>query len=1000
MSSTRLTHCIAVLAFLFCVSLSAEPLTNNDSTHIHIEQAPEWSIQRELELENNIPIEQVSKGIFYQVVEVQVRVAPDGQRSRYSRFAETIVNQTGLDSSSQINISFDPSYQKVALNSLFIVRDDQRLDRLLTAKKSILHTESELESQIYNEQLTLNILIPDLKVGDTVVYSYTHFGANPVYRDSFAYGRNLTWSVPVKNQFLRVLWGKSNPLYVTTNNIEIAVQEKQTEDFIEYTVELNQAEDIDTPSQMPNWYDPYASIYFSESETWESVRDWASPFYQFESISPEIQSIANNIIDQHAEPEKQIVAALKYAQDNVRYVGLEMGLNSHLPTSPSETLLLGYGDCKDKTTLLISILKALKIESYPALVDTEDTKQILQKPPASNLFDHVIVTLELDGNRYWLDPTLTHQTGPLENLYQPDYGHALVLAEGEKALTSMASPTQSSYTNIEERYYIPAKNEDLVRFEVETEYAGSDGISILRRIERDSISTLSEDYKVYYQNIFPGLTVEEDLQIDTNNESGTTTVKEHYSIDKFWTLGEEHYEVDFYPSDIRSAVFKPEQAVRNAPLAFSYPNNIQNHFILEFESDGWEFDNEEVVEDNAFFWFRRKVSFSENTLTLAFDFQSKTDHIGEDKIDAYLEARDKLRKEAYYGILKYVKAENQSEPIPTTETNIIDVLSWELLTVIAYICCFIYIILSWRLESRKRPSFNNTCFYPISLVKFFALSACTFGAYKAYWMYRNWKAIKETKSREIMPIIRGIFAPIWFYSLFLELREDSVSRYTNNKVLPSLVALIFAAAYIALYVTTALLDDWTAVASSISTALLFIPLIKYINSINSEESDSYDYNSSWKLRHSLSVITLLPLLIYTFAAETPLMPDTAVVTQSQLMDRDLKFLYRNEIVPANEKIHYFYSDGFLSIREDGNGFTDNRVFSYWVNEDGSFESDVATYDEIKNIEVEYGSSEFSDTVITITKHDDSEFILFASTEDEKDKLFLRELSDLWKAQLK
>ena len=51
-----------------------------------------------------------------------------------------------------------------------------------------------------------------------------------------------------------------------------------------------------------------------------------------------------------------------------------MGTNSHQPTPASETLALRYGDCKDKTVLLISLLKALGVEAHPALVNTEDNK--------------------------------------------------------------------------------------------------------------------------------------------------------------------------------------------------------------------------------------------------------------------------------------------------------------------------------------------------------------------------------------------------------------------------------------------------------------------------------------------------------------------------------------------------------------------------------------------------------------------------------------------------
>ena len=79
------------------------------------------------------------------------------------------------------------------------------------------------------------------------------------------------------------------------------------------------------------------------------------------------------IFSQYPDQPSQIVAALKYAQQQIRYVGLEMDSNSHVPTAPEETLKLKYGDCKDKASILMAILAALEIETCPVLVGAEFT---------------------------------------------------------------------------------------------------------------------------------------------------------------------------------------------------------------------------------------------------------------------------------------------------------------------------------------------------------------------------------------------------------------------------------------------------------------------------------------------------------------------------------------------------------------------------------------------------------------------------------------------------
>jgi transglutaminase-like putative cysteine protease len=989
-----LSHRFSLLVAVFlCLFISYTNLSRaNEAKDIYLEPAPAWVIQYDVGSIDDIPTDDVSNGVHYQMVDNQIQVSKSGERTSYARYVETIVNQSGLDSSSQLNFEFDPSYQKFVLHSLFILRDGQRLDRLQSAKKSLLNTESELKRQIYSGSLTLNVLMSDLQVGDTLDYSYTRYGSNPVYRDSFSYRRNISWGVPLDIQHLRILWGKSNPLFVTPINANPTIRKSKIGEFTEYQITQLKSEMVNTPSQMPAWHDAYSSIYFSESENWSDVVAWAKPLYQFD-IQPSVKAVANDIQHQYPAQSEQIVAALKYVQENIRYVGLEMGSNSHVPTAPEETLKLKYGDCKDKTSLLIAILAALEIDAFPALVDTEYTKLLKDRPPSANLFNHVIVSLNYQGKQIWLDPTLIYQTGSLSNIYQPDYGYALVLKSSENKLTSMSAPSDGSYTHITEKYFIAEKHEEKVTLSVVTQHSGKNLLNILDRLEKDGKKKVSDDYEIYYQRAFPSLVSAGELVVNIDDKEGLVSINEQYEIQDYWKIGEEHYEADYYPTEIRDAVFKPEQVKRTAPLALEFPNNINNHFEITFESDGWDFDDEEFVEDNPFFSFHKTVSFSANTLKLHFDYRAKADHVAGDKIDDYLAARDKLRAEAYFGLLKYIKSETSDNQFSVEDQSQFSVLQ---IIIAIYVVGLLFIFVSWRLESRKRPIFTDSHFYPMSALKFIILSIGTMGLYEVYWTYRNWHAIKSKMNLDIMPIARGIFSYIWFYPLFTVLRKDSIERFAKNKVMLPFIAMVFAVAYIIAYLASSYSEHVLATVLGLLSPFLFVPFVLYINSINNKFDGAYKYNSQWKIRQVVALILCVPLVTYALAIETPFLPGDSIRTESQMLEGDLKFLYRKQVLPANETIQYFYSDAFLSIRDDGNGFTDERVFSYWLDDQEGFQLQVASYEQIKNIEVEYGEDEDSNTIITIKRMDSSEFMLFVSTVDGGDKLFFNTLNKLWK----
>lgn len=653
----RLFLRVRVIFFLISLTgISMFSLATEQS--VNVKPPADWVLQRQVDLHSDIPLNDLSDGTYYRLLDNQIKIEQAGERSQYSRYIETIVNKAGLEKSSQLNFYYDPSYQTFVLHHLFIYRDGKKIDKLKTAKISIFSQENDLKTQIYHGGLTVNILLDDLREGDTLDYSYSRLGSNPVYSNIFSYDRNLTWSVPVNHQFIRVLWGKDKPLYVNTRNISPHIQKIKQADHIEYQVAVHNAQHVQLASQTPRWYDPYGHIYFSETADWQSVIQWAAPLYKIQALHPDIQAIANDIKQITTDKKQQISKALTYTQNEIRYVGLEMGTNSHFPTPAHETVALRYGDCKDKALLLISILNALDITAYPALVNTDDTKLLEETPPGLHYFDHVIVTLEQGGKRYWLDPTMNYQQGLLDNIFQPDFAYALILHKNSSSLTSMSATKINSFSEIIEKYVLADDPQATAGFSVESRFLGNKAQQKLNQIAQDGIKALTEAYEIYYQSYHSKLKSLAEVTVAPNPYSGILTLNEHYQINNIWTKADDGYEIDFYPHDVREAIYKPKQVVRNSPLAFNYPNNIKNTIVITFSEDGWHFDNKKVSEDNAFFSYHSKVDFENNTLTLSYDFQAKTDHIPADKIDDYLAARKRVMADAYYGVIKYYEEES------------------------------------------------------------------------------------------------------------------------------------------------------------------------------------------------------------------------------------------------------------------------------------------------------------------------------------------------------
>jgi hypothetical protein len=92
-----------------------------------------------------------------------------------------------------------------------------------------------------------------------------------------------------------------------------------------------------------------------------------------------------------------------FVQRDIRYVAIELGIGGYQPHPAAEVFAHRYGDCKDKATLVRSMLHEIGIDSYHVIIYTE-RGAVTPQTPAHSGFNHVITAIKLpDG---LTDPSL------------------------------------------------------------------------------------------------------------------------------------------------------------------------------------------------------------------------------------------------------------------------------------------------------------------------------------------------------------------------------------------------------------------------------------------------------------------------------------------------------------------------------------------------------------------------------------------------------------------
>jgi len=130
--------------------------------------------------------------------------------------------------------------------------------------------------------------------------------------------------------------------------------------------------------------------------TWDDIGKWqASLASDRLQASPEIKQEVATLTTSAATPVAKMQALATFVQQQIRYVAIELGIGGWQPHPATDIFVHRYGDCKDKATLMSTMLKEIGIDSYYIVINTDRGGVNPQTPPTPFLFDHVILAIRI-----------------------------------------------------------------------------------------------------------------------------------------------------------------------------------------------------------------------------------------------------------------------------------------------------------------------------------------------------------------------------------------------------------------------------------------------------------------------------------------------------------------------------------------------------------------------------------------------------------------------------
>ena len=139
--------------------------------------------------------------------------------------------------------------------------------------------------------------------------------------------------------------------------------------------------------------------------TWTEMGVWYTGLLKGrDDASPELKQKVAQLTEKLPTPLDKMHALATFVQRDIRYVAIQLGIGGWQPHPAKEVFLHKYGDCKDKATLLRSMLREVGIESYHVVINTDRGAITPAMPAHQGGFNHAILAIKLpDG---LTDPSL------------------------------------------------------------------------------------------------------------------------------------------------------------------------------------------------------------------------------------------------------------------------------------------------------------------------------------------------------------------------------------------------------------------------------------------------------------------------------------------------------------------------------------------------------------------------------------------------------------------
>ncbi|MGC6368257.1 DUF3857 domain-containing transglutaminase family protein [Pseudomonas sp. K2I15] len=297
-----------------------------------------------------------------------------------------INEERGIRSRAQQPVSYNRSLDTLEIVEAFTRKPDGRKVPVSAEQIKEQQERASADSPMFQDSRVKVVIFPEVAVGDRLTLRYQRVRKTPLFPGEF-----IDFATPSLNpmeQFsLTYDLPADKPLYADARGFNASTPAAAPGRKV-YRWDYVSAEKS-RPEQGAVAYVDYGQrLAVSTFPSYQALAKAYDARATVE-VTPAISTLANQLTANLPTPRAKAMVLSDWVRRNIRYVAVYIDAGGVVPHAAQSVLDNRYGDCKDHVALLEALLKAVAIESSPALI-SYGSAYTLPKVAAVSPINHAI----------------------------------------------------------------------------------------------------------------------------------------------------------------------------------------------------------------------------------------------------------------------------------------------------------------------------------------------------------------------------------------------------------------------------------------------------------------------------------------------------------------------------------------------------------------------------------------------------------------------------------